>query len=111
MTDDSVDRIAGNNSQNTSMTTGTATRTKTISSTDFSLFTDLRYRRKTDGDVDAMKVRIGTDASNYFEYDNPRVGLNWIDCWHYESVDMEEGQVVGSPDLTNITRIQFELTA
>lgn len=109
MTDDSTDRIAGNYSQNTSMTTGTATRTKTITSTDFSWYADLRYWWKTDGDIDNFNLRIGTDSSNYYEYSNPRVGLNWIDCWHYESFDIDNPVTVGSPDLTNITWIQIEL--
>lgn len=44
--------------------------------------------------MNSYKVKIGTDSSNYFQYDIPRIGVDFEDCWNYESVKIYEPEAI-----------------
>lgn len=116
MADSTDDRIVGSKSQKTGTSgAGTATWTQSISTQDLSSFTHLRYWWKVaageGGKISSMKLRAGTDASNYFEWDIPNVGASFEDCWNYESVIINEyDSVTGSPDITDVEWMQIVVT-
>ncbi len=113
--DETTDRIVGSKSQKTSTSaSGTAKWTKTISSKDISAYTNARFWHKIasgeGGKITTMKLRLGTDASNYFEYALTNVGAAFEDCWNYESVILNQYTTsLGSPSLTTIAWIQIEI--
>lgn len=115
MSDETTDRIVGTKSQKTSTSAaGTALWTKTISSKDISAYTHARFWHKIaegeGGKITSMKLRIGTDASNYFEYALTNVGAAFEDCWNYESVHLNEySSSTGSPSLATIAWLQIEV--
>lgn len=116
MADETTDRIVGTKSQKTSATTGTAKWTKTITSKDISAYTHARFWHKEaageGAKITSMKLRLGTDASNYFEYALTNVGAAYEDCWNYESVVLNEYTTsTGSPSLTTIAWLQIEVVA
>lgn len=116
MAPDSTDRIFWNFSLRTSMTTGLWFWEQTFASIDISLFTHLRFWWKvlaTQGAwMNSYKVKIGTDSSNYFQYDIPRIGVDFEDCWNYESVKIYEPEaIVWVPNLMAITYIRYEIDA
>lgn len=82
MTNDSVDRLQGTYAQQTGITgAGTATRTKTITSKDISAQDHLRiFWKVTTGNMlnmSSMVFRVGTDASNYYQFNVSKIGNNW----------------------------------
>lgn len=113
MADETSDRISGTKSQKTSTTgAGSATWTKTISSKDLSAYTHIRFWHKVavgeGGKLSSMKLRIGTDASNYFEYNLPNVGAAFEDCWNYESAILNQyDDIEGAPDMEDIEWLQI----
>lgn len=116
MADETTDRLVGTKSQKTGTSaSGTATWTKTVSSLDLSGYTHARFWHKIaagdGGKVTGMKLRMGTDASNYFEWIIPNVGAAFEDCWNYESVIINEfSSSTGSPDITDIDWVQIVVT-
>lgn len=116
MLDESTDVVDGDFAQKTGVTgAGTATWTATIP-TDLSDYTHVRFWWKmAEGigvNVTSLKLRIGEDASNYFEYDIPHVGALYEDCWSYESVILAEPQAtVGTPELATCDWAQLVLAA
>lgn len=116
MSADTADRLQGTNSQSTGVTgAGTATWTKTITSTDLSVYTHLRFWWKVaEGsgvDISAMSVQVGTDGSNYFSYDITNIGQLFEDVWNYESVVLlDHASVTGSPDLAAVTWLRISIT-
>lgn len=116
MANETVDRIQGTNAQETGTSgAGTATWSKAPSSIDISAYTHLRFWWKVAEDegskIDAMKIRVGEDASNYYEYDIPRIGSLYEDCWNYESVELNNPDAtVGSPNLASVDYIAIVLT-
>lgn len=116
MADETTDRIVGTKSQKTSTSaSGTAIWTKTISSQDISAYKHGRFWWKAaateGGKITGMKLRLGTDASNYFEYTINNVGAGFEDCWNYESVILNEySGSAGSPSLATIAWLQIRVT-
>ena len=115
MADETTDRIVGTKSQKTSTSAaGTAKWTKTITSKDISTYTHARFWHKiANGEglkVTSMKLRLGTNASNYFEYNLPNIGSSFEGCWNYESVILNQYTTsLGSPSLTTIAWLQIEI--
>lgn len=109
MSSNSQIRVEGTNSQMTGTSwAGTATREKTIwSSIDATLYTHIRFWRRSKEGVlpTSFKIRAGNDASNYYEWDIPRI---YDDCWNYESVRFDKDfDIVWIPDLAALNWIQF----
>lgn len=115
MSDETTDRIVGNKAQKASTSgAGTAKWTKTITSQDISAFTHGRFWWKAvsgeGGKITSMKVRMGTDASNYFEWTLANTGAAFEDCWNYESVILNQYTTsAGSPSLATIAWLQIEV--
>ena len=115
MADETTDRIVGTKSQKTSTSAaGTALWTQTISSKDISAYMHARFWWKIaagqGAKMTSMKLRLGTDSSNYFEYDIDNIGANFEDCWNYESVILNDYTTsAGSPSLTTIAWLQIEI--
>jgi len=115
MADDTADRIIGSASQTTTTTgAGAAKWTKTITSQDLTAYDNIRFWYKVkagEGEcITSMKIRAGTDASNYFEWNVPNVGSAFEDCWNYESVVLSEyDSSAGSPDISTIAWLQLEV--
>lgn len=112
----STDRIQGAYAQSTGVTgAGTATWTKTITTANLSAYVNLRFWWKlTSGNgiaQTALKVRIGADSSNYFEYSLANIGASFDGCWNLDSaVLLDPTSTTGSPALTSISWIQLVLT-
>lgn len=116
MSNETTDRIHKTRSQKTGTSaSGSSTWAKTISSTDYSAYTHARFWWKaTDGNagkITAMKLRLGTDASNYFEWDIDNIGSAFDSCWNYESVELANYDTsTGSPNLAAIQWAQIAIT-
>lgn len=113
---ESTDRLQGTNSQKTGMSgSGTALWTKTISSKNISAYTNIRWWWKVAAGygslVTAMKIRVGANASNYYEYSLANIGLSFEDCWNFESIILSTySSVTGSPSLAAVTWVQLVIT-
>ena len=113
MADSTTDRLHGSKAQKTSTSgAGTATWTKTITAKDISAYTHLRFWWKAlagnGGKMTSMIVRLGTDASNYFEYSFSNIGAAYEACWNYESVKLGEyDSITGSPSLASVQWIRI----
>ena len=111
------DRIQGAYSQSTGTSgAGTGTWTQSLASSDLSSYTHARFWWKVaagyGADITAVKLRLGTDASNYFEYSIANIGAGFEDCWNWESVILlSPTTTVGSPVLTAVVWMQFAVTA
>lgn len=109
--------VQGLKCQKASQTIGTGVYTKTITSVDLSDTNKLRAWYKTsvgEGDfVSSIKYRIGTDVSNYFEFNCLYCnGVASEDCYHLESFFLNEpSQTVGTPNLASITWLQIEIVS
>ena len=106
-----TEKIAGNYSQK-AICTGNGSWSKTISSLDLSLYTDLRFWMKIAAGqgktISKLTLRIGLNSSNYFEYPISHIWNDREDCWSFESVDINyPTTTVGAPSLSNITRCSF----
>lgn len=116
MANEATDRIRGTNAQKTGTSaSGVSTWTKTISSQDISAYMKTRFWWKVAAGhgikITAMKLRLGTDASNYFEYTITNFGASFEDCWSLESVNLNDySSSTGSPSLTTIAWLQIEIT-
>lgn len=115
MADETTDRLQGSKSQKTSTSgVGTGIWTKTISSKDLSSYTNLRLWWKVAAGegvkMTSLKVRVGDDASNYFEFSLSNIGTQFEDCWNFDSMILgEHDAVVGTPDLSDVTWIQIRV--
>lgn len=113
MADETTDRIHMTKSQKTGTSgAGTGIWTKTITSADISAYTHVRFWWKEGatygGLVSSLKLRLGTDASNYFEYTLTNYGSAFEDCWNFESVKLTEySSSTGSPDLAAVEWMQI----
>jgi len=58
--------------------------------------------------IEKIIIKIGSDASNYFEFDDTIIAK---DCWNYESFEIIKGIKTGTPDLSNIAWVRIEITA
>jgi hypothetical protein len=106
------ERIAGNYSQATGMSgPGTATWSKTITSKNISALDTIRLwwkSRYTEGEhILSIKYRVGNDAGNYYEWETPIQGVNFEDCWNYDSFKKTDALEVGSVNDTAITWLQI----
>lgn len=107
--DETTDRIDGAKSQKTGTSgSGTATWSKTFTAADISAMTHARFFWKIaagDGSkMTSMKLRLGADASNYFEWDIANIGALFEDCWNYESVILNTpASETGSPSLASVS--------
>lgn len=117
MADDTADRLHKTKSQKTSTTgSGTAIWTKSgITSTDISAHKHARFWWKPSAGegikITSLKLRLGTDASNYFEWDIDNIGSAFDDCWNYESVELANYDTsAGSPNLAAIQWAQIRVT-
>lgn len=117
MANSTSDRLHGTMSQKTSTSgAGSATWTKTITPKDISDYTHLRFWWKiASGEgakISGMKIRVGGDSSNYFEYTIANVGVAFEACWNFESAKLSEyTSVTGAPDLAAVDWIQIVVTA
>lgn len=117
MSNESTDKLEGTNSQKTGTSgAGTAKWSKTITSADLSDYENLRFWWKIAAGegtkISSLKVMIGTDSSNYFEWSIDNIGSNYEDCWNYESIELPNAdETVGAPDLSAIIWIQFEIVS
>jgi hypothetical protein len=116
MTDDTSDRIEGTKSQQTGTSAaGTAIWTKTITSIDLTNYNDdIRIWKKIAEDQGvselAFKFRVGTDSSNYYEWNSNFIGNDNHGCWHYLNGKFNNPTVTtGSPNITDITWLQLEI--
>ena len=108
--------VQGLKCQKASQGIGTGTYTKIITSLDLSSMDKLRVFYKTninEGDfVSSIKYRLGTDASNYFEFNCQYCsGVELEDCHHLEDFVLSDGIIVGSPALNNIQWLQIEIVS
>jgi len=116
MANDATDRIQGLYSQKTGTSgAGAALWTKTFTALDLSAQKHARFWWKASagygGMVTALKLRLGADASNYFEYTLANIGAAYEDCWNYESVILSSyASKTGSPNLNAIAWAQIALT-
>jgi hypothetical protein len=114
---DNADRIQGSYSQAAGTSgAGVATWTKTVTSVDLRAYSKLRFWWKLAAGfgnvVTALKLRIGQDASNYYEFDIANIGGDFSDCWNYESVTLDSpSAAAGSPTLDGVTWLQLSVTA
>lgn len=111
-TDDVID---GTQAQKTGVTgAGSATWTTAIPSP--AGYSHARFWWKVasgeGGKITSMKLRIGEDSSNYFEYAIPHVGAEWEDCWSYESVIVSEPDgITGTPELASCDWAQLVIVS
>ena len=106
-----TDKISWNYSQKW-VCTGNWYRYKAFTSINLSVYTDLRYRWKIQAgqwhNMSKLTLRLGTNASNYFEYNNPHIWSDWEDCWMYETISLKyPDATVWSPSLSAITWMAF----
>lgn len=111
---DTSDRIQWTNSMKTGVTgSWTALWTKTITSLDLNWKEHFRIWTKISDwygqNVLAMKYRVWTDASNYYEWTSRFIWSDNQDCWNFEAFRFDESSVVWTPDIADISRIQIEI--
>lgn len=117
MSNETTDKIQGSRSQKTgTSSSGSCTWTKTITAQDIDDYRHARFWWKiasgNGGKITAMKLRLGQDSSNYFEYNISNIGPSFEDCWNYESVILSEySSTNGSPTLTGVDWLQIVVTA
>jgi len=117
MSDDTDDKVIGNKSQQTGVTgAGTATWTKTLGApVDASGMDNVRLWWKTSegsGDtVTALRYRIGNDSSNFLEWTTDLQGIEYEDCWNFDSFRIADGVETGTVDLEAIDWLQIEVVA
>lgn len=115
MVDNTDDELEGTKCQDTGATgAGTAKWTTSVSSLDMSSYDNLRFWWKVASGkgalISSLKIRIGTDSSNYWEWNIPRVGENYEDCWNYESIRLKRhDELVGSPIRSDIDWVEIEV--
>lgn len=115
MADETTDRLQGSKAQKTSTSgSGTGVWTKTLASTSLTAYRHLRFWWKVaageGAKVTSLTLRLGTDASNYFEYTFTRIGSSFEDCWNFESAILNEyASQTGSPDLSAIEWAQIRV--
>ena len=94
---------------------GTATRTQTITPVDLTGKTDIRLRHKMDENIGvkttSMKIRVGTDSSNYYERTSTMTGNKQDDCWNRENFKIDRATMVGTVTITSIARLQIAIVA
>jgi len=111
---DTTDRLQGTNSVKTGTSwSGVALWTKTISSVDISAMDHFRFWFKIDtwfgGYVTAVKFRIGSDSSNYYEGTSAFVGHDEEGCWNFESFKIDRATTVWAPNEAAIDWLQIEV--
>jgi len=117
MEDETTDFIDGGECQITGATgAGSATWTLAVASLDLSTYDHIRFWWKMKAgegeNVSALKLRVGTDGSNYYQYNISHVGEEFEDCWSFESALLAEPEsTTGTPDLSDVDWIQLVLTA
>jgi len=115
MGDDTDDFIEWTKSQTTGTSwSWTAIWTKTIWSTDISSETAIRFWWKVTvwnwSSISEFKVRIGSDSSNYYEFDVTNIWIGYEICWNYETHKFIDWTQTWSPDLSAVTHLQYRIT-
>lgn len=76
--------------------------------------TDIRLRWKIKDDygdnVSAMTVRVGNDASNYFERSSTFIGGSEDDCWNRDNFKIVRGVETGTVNIALIDWLQIRVT-
>ncbi len=113
------DALEGDNSANLGWTnsSGTATFTITPTASDISVHTGAASGTPTEGSlmlwikgvdtsvITSLKVRIGSGASDYAEYDLTPDDNDW----KYYSAKLKDGSITGTPDWTDVDYIQIRI--
>ncbi|MEE9117838.1 MAG: hypothetical protein V3U02_04485 [Calditrichia bacterium] len=110
---DPSNQIQGNFSYKLGATgAGTATYTQAVASVDLTSKTHFRLWLYLNTGVDlsltSFTVRLGSDASNYYEWTVPNL---YDEIWSWESFAFSEATITGSPVISAIDWLQLEFVS